>query len=129
MNELKKYALDQISKFNPQKPSTYDESTYRRINGMQDIEYYIKYAENVISSSERESNAAKLPDNNERDLAVYNAYVGIKKAAVCMSDIVLFRGKYDSITREEFDGWCHKLHDLIKRCGEQNSRYISRPDG
>lgn len=129
MNELKKYALAQINILNPQEPSTYDGSVYRRINGVQDIEYYIKYAENVISSSEHGENAAKLPDNNERDLAVYNAYVGIKKAAECMSDISLFRNEYDSITREKFEGWCHKLHDLMKRCAEQNSRYISRPDG
>lgn len=129
MNEIKRYALDQINKFNPRKPSTYDESVYRRINGVKDIEYYIKYAENVISSSEHEGNAAKLPDYKERDLAVYNAYIGIKKAADRMSDRPLFRNEYDSITLERFEGWCHKLRDLIKRCGEQNSRYISRPDG
>lgn len=129
MNELKQYAQDRMKEFTSlRKPSSYDESFYGKIKDAKDLEEQFRYTENFISSCEREGNAGRLPDYDEQNLAVYTAYVALNKAARCMSDVSFLHSEFDSITQEQFDSWCEKLHDLIKRKGEQTSRYASRPD-
>lgn len=128
MNELKQYAQERMKEFKLQRPSTYEESFYGKIKDAKDIDEQFKYAENFISSCEQEGNAGRLPDYDEQDLSVYKAYVALYKAVRSMSDMSFLHSKFDSVTREQLDYWCEKLHDLIKRKGEQTSRYASRPD-
>ena len=129
MNELKQYAQERMKEFNLRRPASYEESLYGKIKDAKDIDEQFKYAENFISSCEREGYASRLPDYDEQVLAMYKVYVALDKAARCMSDIIISKeNPYDSITREQFDSWCEKLHDLIKRKGEQTNRYASRPD-
>lgn len=127
MNELKQYAQRRMKEFSLRRPSSYEDSFYGKIKDLKDIDNQFRYAENYISSCEQEGNAASLPDYEEQDIPVYKAYVALKKAE-CMSDVSLVHSEFDSITWEQFDCWCEKLHDLIKRKGKQNSRYSSRPD-
>jgi len=128
MNELKQYAQERMKGFKLRKPSTYEESFYGKIKDAKDIDEQFRYAENFMSSCEQEGNAGRLPDYDEQDLLVYKAYVALDKAARSMSDVSFLHSKFDSITREQFDYWCEKLNDLIKRKGKQISRYASRPD-
>ena len=128
MNELKQYAQKRMKEFSLRRPSSYKDSFYSEIRDSEDIEKQFTYAENFISSCEREGYANRLPDFDEQDLAVYKVYVAVGKAANCMSDISILHSEFDSITREEFDSWCEKLHDLIERMSVQTSRYLSRPD-
>ena len=128
MNELKQYAQNRMKEFKLQKPSCYEETFYNEIKDVKDIEDQFKYAENFISHCEREENAHRLPNYNEQDLPVYKVYVAVDKAVRCMSDVSICHGKFDSITREQFDCYCEKLHDLIKRKSEQTCRYTFRPD-
>ena len=128
MNEFKQYAQERMKEFSLRKPSSYEDSLYGKIKNAKDIEEQFMYMENFICSCEREGNAGRLPGYDEQDLAVYKAYVALEKATRCMSDMSFQHSEFDSITKEQFDSWCERLHGLIKRKGEQTSRYASRSD-
>ena len=128
MNSLKQYALERMQEFRMNRPALYDDSIFSTIKDTKDVEKQLVRAENIISGSEKEQYASRIPANEERDLAVYNAYKAVEKAANCMSPVAIIQSRFDEITKEEFDCWCDKLHNLIKRCYEQDSRYASRPD-
>ena len=128
MNELKQYAQERMKEFILPCPSSYEDSFYGKVKNAKDIDEQFRYAENFISSCELEGYAGSLPDLEEMALPVYRAFVALNKAARCMSDMSFLHSEFDSITREQFDSWCEKLHDLINRKGKQASRYVSRPD-
>lgn len=128
-NELTQYAKERIKEFNVCKPGAYDESLYRKIKNIKDIEDLFKIAEEIIHHSEKEENAGYLPDNEERNLAIFNTYTALRKASDFIGGLALINDSdLESISKEQFDTWCDKLHDLITRFVEQNSRYVSRGD-
>lgn len=132
MNEVKQYLEKLLSEIKINRPAKYEDSFRNTIKTIENVDQTITYAENMMRSYEKMHTFGYKDDVVDRQVAIYQVFVALKKVAAEMSDFPsiykLGEQEFDSVTIEQIDNWFERFKIVREKVGDLNSRFASRPE-